>query len=242
MKMPRFMWIVAAVAVLTAANPASAQIVEGFDDISLLPGAGWSFQNLSTAPLGNAQPFQGNDTVFPSQSGAANSYAGFNFQATAGTVGNETLSAWMLTPQIPLDNGTQISFFTRTTTGNPFPDRLQVRMSTAGASTNVGATDTSVGDFVDLLLDINPLLQVGPTFYPETFTQFNLTVSGLGGPASGRIAFRYFVTDGGPNGANSNYIGVDTLAITAVPEPASLTLVGLAGAGIVWRRCRRNGR
>jgi len=236
------MWLAAAMAVLGWAGAASAQITEGFDNISLLPGAGWSFQNLSSAPLGSAQPFQGNDTVFPSQSGAANSYAGFNFQATAGTVGNETISAWMLTPEIPIDNGSLISFYTRTVTGNPFPDRLQVRLSTAGSSTNVGGTPTSVGDFTDLLLDINPLLLTGPSNYPEIFTQFNISLTGLGGPTTGRVAFRYFVTNAGPNGANSNYIGIDTLSITPVPEPTSLALAGLAGAGIVWRRVRKTAK
>ena len=61
-----------------------------------------------------------------------------------------------------------MTFWTRTTTANPFPDRLQVRMSTAGASSNVGTTATDVGDFTTLLLDINPTYTVGG--YPEVWT------------------------------------------------------------------------
>ena len=82
-------------------------------------------------------------------------------------------------------------------------------MSTSGASTNVGANSTSVGDFTALLLDINPTLVTG--VYPIVFTPFTVTVSGLGAPnTNGRLAFRYFVTNGGPSGANSDYIGIDT--------------------------------
>ena len=39
-----------------------------------------------------------------------------------------------------------------------FADRLELRLSTNGASTNVGTTTTSVGDFTTLLLTVNPLL------------------------------------------------------------------------------------
>ena len=49
-----------------------------------------------------------------------------------------------------------MSFYTRTVDAPTFPDRLQVRMSTNGASSNVGTTATDVGDFTALLLDINP--------------------------------------------------------------------------------------
>lgn len=177
---------------------------EGFDDITTLPGAGWSLQNLSN-PVGTTGWFQGNDAVFPSQAGATTAYIGANFNNT-GSVGN--ISNWLLTPEIGLKNGDQIKFWTRKPSPDSFADRLQVRMSTAGASTNVGATDASVGDFTTLLLDINPTLTTG--VYPTAWTQFTVTISGLGAATTGRIGFRYFVTNGGLNGANSDYIGIDT--------------------------------
>jgi hypothetical protein len=64
------------------------------------------------------------------------------------------------------------------------------------------------------------------------------TLSGLNGPESGRFAFRYNVTDAGPLGANSNYIGVDTVDFSKIPEPASaLFLVGLGlGTCLIRRR------
>jgi hypothetical protein len=90
-------------------------------------------------------------------------------------------------------------------------------MSTAGSSTNVGTTSTSVGDFTNLLLEINPNLVTGG--YPESWTLFTVTLSGVGTPTTGRLAFRYFVTDGGPSGANSNYIGIDTVDYVYTEPP-----------------------
>ena len=122
--------------------------------------------NHSTA-VGSTKWFQGNDTVFPAQAGAPTSYIGANFNNTTGT---NTISNWLLTPPVTLQNGAQLSFWTRTVTTPQFPDRLQVRMSTAGASTNVGTTATDVGDFTTLLLDINPTYTL--TGYPNVWTQF----------------------------------------------------------------------
>jgi len=86
-----------------------------------------------------------------------------------------------MTPPLTLQNGAQLSFWTRTVTNVRFPDRLQVRMSTNGTSQNVGSTSTDVGDFTTLLLDINPAYTL--TAYPNVWTNFVVTISGLCGPA-----------------------------------------------------------
>jgi subtilisin-like proprotein convertase family protein len=182
---------------------------EGFTVAAPLP-VGWASQNLS-APVGTTGWFQGNDAVFPAQSGAPTSYIGANFNNTAGA---GTISNWLFTPVTALANGDQLTFWTRTTDGT-FPDRLQVRMSTNGASVNAGASETSVGDFTTLLLDINPTLT--GTGYPTVWTQQTATVAGLSAPTSGRLAFRYFVTNGGPTGANSDYIGIDNVSYLKPP-------------------------
>ena len=170
-------------------------------------------QNLSS-PVGTTGWFQGNSTVFPAQAGAATSYIGANFNNTTGA---NTISNWLLTPTVTLQNGATLKFWTRTVDAPQFSDRLQVRMSTAGASTNVGATPTSVGDFTTLMLDINPTYV--PTVYPNVWTQFTVTVSGVASPTQGRLAFRYFVENGGPTGANSDYIGIDSVQFSGVCGP-----------------------
>lgn len=191
------------------ATPSCTPILnEGFDDITNLPG--WAMINHSE-PLGVADWFQGTDTVFPAFDGSPTAYIAANFNCTSG-VG--TISNWLLTPVLSLRNGNTLTFYTRTMAMSAFPDRLQVRMSINGTSTNVGTGAFDVGDFFSLLLDINPTYTMGG--YPETWTQFTVNISGVPFAVAGRLAFRYFVENGGINGTRSNYIGIDR-AVYAIP-------------------------
>jgi hypothetical protein len=196
-------------------------LVQGFDDITTLSGAGWVIVNMSN-PLGSLGWFQGNNSVFSAHNGAVTSYIAANYNSTAGT---GTISNWLLTPVLELRNNAVLGFWTRTVADSPYPDRLQVRLSLNGASTNVGATATSVGDFTRLLLDLNPSYVMRG--YPEVWTYYNLVLTGLGTPTSGRLAFRYFVENGGPAGTASNYIGIDTVQFTPAPALSLEKTVGL---------------
>lgn len=193
-------------------------VTEGFDDITTLAGDGWAQINNSS-PLGTTDWFQGNPAVFLSHAGADDSYIAANFNNTAGS----DISNWLITPVVDLGALDSFSFFTRTTTGNTFPDRMEIRISTNGASSDVGATAASVGDFTTLVDSINPNLMMNG--YPQDWTEFSYSNLGLSG--MGRIAFRYFVTDGGPLGNNSNFIGIDSFTLEEVQ--CSITSVSLAG-------------
>jgi PEP-CTERM motif len=218
---------IAVLGVLAAAPVVQATPIlsEGFDSVAALAGAGWVLTNNST-PGGATGWFQGNDSVFPAQAYIAANYL------NSGLDGN--ISNWLLTPTRSIQNGDTLTFWTRTEVGSLFPDRLEVRMSTAGSSFDVGSSDTSFGDFSTLLLSINPSLSVGT--YPEAWTRFSVSVSGLGAAAEGRYAFRYFVSD---TSLNANYIGIDTVSVEAVPEPSTLLL--LASGGVALLRRRRQG-
>lgn len=206
-------------------------LTENFD--AGLP-AGWTVKNLSEPP-GTLAWFQGNEFVFPAQQGAPNSYLAANFESGAES---STISTWLILPTATYRNGDTLSFYSRTADLSEWPDRLEVRFSNVGG-TDVGTGATSVGTFSTLLISINPTLQVGG--YPEDWTRYSATLSGLTGPASGAFAFRYTVTDGGLSGANSNYIGIDTLRIAAVPEP-SVTMMMAFGLGMVGYMRRRQSR
>ncbi|WP_343748097.1 choice-of-anchor J domain-containing protein [Fluviicola sp.] len=193
---------------------------ENFDDVSTLAGNGWFQQNNSSAIGSNPNWIQGVNTPtgpFDAYNGAANAYICANYNSTTGA---STISNWLVTPNRTLRNGDVFTFYTRRPTANPteYPDRLEVRLSTNGASTNVGTGPTAVGDFSTLLLSVNPNLVTG--VYPAVWTQFTITISGLSAPTSGRIAFRYFVTNGGPTGTNSDYIGIDNVVYTPYVCPA----------------------
>ncbi|UQB68845.1 T9SS-dependent choice-of-anchor J family protein [Epilithonimonas zeae] len=210
---------------------------ENFDDIATLASNGWTLQNNSS-PVGALGWFQGTATTatptpgpFNSYNGAANAYIAANFNST-GSSG--TISNWIITPNRTLRNGDVFSFFTRKPTigagQTDYPDRLEVRMSTNGASTNAGSSAATVGDFSTLLLSINPTLVAN--VYPQVWTQYTITISGLSAPTSGRIAFRYFVTGAGSLGINSDYIGIDNVVYTPYICPAfTMTPGGALTAG-----------
>lgn len=203
-----------------AALPLQAQqLVEGFANVPALFSGNWVQVNRSspapdeaTALNGFAQGFA---PYFAAEGGAAEQYAQVSWRSTSSLLSG-TISNWMITPVLNLFNGMQVTFHTRTFT-SPHADRLQLRMSTSGASTNVGSLATDVGDFTTLLLDVNPTLAAAG--FPTTWTLQTVTVSGLAAPTTGRLAFRYFVTGAGAgNGptAPGNYVGIDTLTVTPV--------------------------
>lgn len=205
---------VACVCLLSFGSTFSQAINEGFSNVAGLTAAGWNQQNLST-PIGSNPNWVQGDPVnmpFSANSLPANSYIAVNYNSVAGTA---TISNWLISPMLNLNNGDVITFYTRGT-GSIYADNLQVRLSTNGSSTNVGASNISVGDFSNLLLEINPTLNAA--LYPSVWTQYTITISGLASPTTGRIAFRYYVPNGGPSGANSDLIGIDDFVYTPVPS------------------------
>jgi len=225
--------LLAACMALLGTNAFSQPFNESFNDITTLVPGGWFMQNNSV-PLGITGWSQGVPTPtgpFNSNSGATNAYITANFNNTTGGTG--TISNWLLTPNRTFRNGDVLTFYTRVPgVGTIYPDRLEVRLSTNGASTNVGTGAAAFGDFSTLLLSVNPSLSTAnyPTGYPFAWTQLTVTISGLPAPTSGRIGFRYFVTAAGPTGTNSDYIGIDDVVYTPYVCPTlSVTPSSLTG-------------
>ena len=196
---------------LTSTLSSTLSINEGFN--TGIP-TGWAVQNRSV-PIGTIPNWaQGTvaDAGYPAFSGAPNSFVYSDYQVAAQTGVPNTISNWLFTPSIGVKNGDILTFRTRQPGGTDYPDRLEVRLSSNGTSTNVGATATSVGDFTTLLLTINPTLVTG--VYPKVWTQFTVTISGLAAPVTGRLAFRVFTPDNG-TGTNQNQVGLDDVAFTS---------------------------
>lgn len=191
----------------------------GFDGTTAaMDAAGWVRTNQST-PLGASVwtiPTTAPTTTFAGggQAGGGTSFILVNFNSTTGA---GTISNWLITPSITVDNGDVVSFYTRigfnSTNGQAnFADNLELRMSTNGAFTaNPAGGAANLGDFTNLLVEVNPTLNL--TSYPTTWGQFSSTISGLSGPTDVKFALRYYVTDGGPTGANSDIIGVDSFSV-----------------------------
>lgn len=183
----------------------SQVISETFEDVNALMNNGWATKNLSN-PRGLGVWYQdmGN---FVSHSGSPLSTIIADF-TTIPEDKSGTISCWLFTPELFFGANDSISFWANAYNGTYYANRIEVRLSTSGASTNVGNDENSVGDFSTLLYTINSdLSQFG---FPNEWLQhkIKLPVNSLIG-LSGRIAFRYYVTDGGPMGYNGSTVGID---------------------------------
>lgn len=216
---------------LAVASTNAFALVDSFEGavFSTTPAGGtiasvmnWTCVNES-APLGTiSQWFAGNPIAFPANTGTG--YAATNYQAGSGT---SNISSWMMSDNLTFNNGDKICFYSRTVDSPFFPDRLHLKLSTNGASLNTA-------DFSTTLVTINSGLTT--TGYPSAWTLYAVSLTGLSGPTSGRFAFHYDVPNGGPFGNNSDYIGVDDVCYEAVPEPATMAVLGLGAIAAIRRR------
>lgn len=166
---------------------------------------GWTITNQSN-PVGTATWFRGNTASFSSYNGPADGYIAVNYQSGAGV---SDLSNWLMTPTVTVQNGDQVSFYTRVP-GSQWPDRMELRMSTSGNSSVNPVGATGLGSYTILCTSVNQNLTVGG--YPTTWTKITYVVAGLSGQVACKFALRYNVTDGG-TGNNSDYVGVDAFQI-----------------------------
>lgn len=218
--------------------------------------AGWSQTNLSSSTGSVPLWGQGASGVFSSYNGGPNDYFRCNF---ASAVGSSTISNWLITPTLTLVDGAVFQFATRVRGGGASatsPDRLQIRMSTSGTSTNIPSGAASVAPFTSLMLDINPLYSLSNAAavsngsvngYPAVWTVYTVQVTGVPVPTTGRFAFRYFVENGGPTGVNADYIGIDAVQYSMPPclptvqsyttcagVTTTLTALGLSSTTYSW--------
>lgn len=206
-----------------------AQINEGFTAPFVFSpsGNGWVRVNNSS-PIGTLTWFSGNSAgTFSSYNGAPDDYVACNFNSQGAAAGG--ISNFLISPIVNLVNGGIFQFATRKIASSTWPDRLQVRYG-MGTSSSIPGGTTSVGAFTNLILDINPNLTVLTNTvvnsgtvngYPDDWALYTVTLSGISTPGPGRFAFRYFVNDGGPAGANSDYIGIDAVSYFS---PCSVSL------------------
>jgi hypothetical protein len=205
--------------------------VEEFDSSQKAYERGWRYINRSEqVGRTNWQNPTGQTGIpFPSYSGTGTGYLWADYQSTSGAA--VTISNWAVSPELVMQNGDKIVFFTRCeivpfgSVTTDFVNRMQVRMNKLNTLNCGDGLDP--GDFTIPLLDINPfykefILQAfnnpadprhndAKQAYPHVWTRFEATVIGLNEPTKGRFAFRYFTEEAGNNGRASS-IGIDSVA------------------------------
>jgi hypothetical protein len=205
---------------------------EEFDTVSKAIAKGWVIKN-NTKPLGTIGWTQGFFYVsmyhglipknlgtaafnYPAAGGFGDnnpSYSGSDFIMTTSECGFNiaNCSNWLISPEVSVKDGDVVSFYTRTYS-NPAiaADRLEMRLNEADNSSDVGKEPTSFGNFTKVLIDINPnYLFQGDGSYPGVWTKYSATISGVPIARKSRIALRYYVPDGGPQGSNGLGVGID---------------------------------
>ncbi len=179
---------------------------QGFEDLA---GSGWLLTNNS-APAGLSW-FQGVPETLTAQAGAADSFAMATYLSALN--GSGSIDNWLISPEIALNGATTLSFWARSEDTPGFSDTLKVYFNAGAAS--------STASFTSLLSSV--------TATTAGWTQYSVA---LPDAASGRIAFDYFAA----NADSANVIAIDSVSISAVPEPTTYALLGLGLCAIACVR------
>jgi hypothetical protein len=208
---------------------------EGFDTASAAFSRGWATANASVGPGQGKWDNPADPTPFDPWASTSTNKAYLFVDHTSTSSAQGIISNWLISPVRNFNNGDKIIFYTRAQIlyydldSTDFANRMQVWLSSSGNSADVGSGENT-GQFTNLLLDINPQYQEyrqseflsgtpeSRKAYPHGWTRFEVTLTGLKAPVSGRFAFRYFVEDGGSNGRGSG-IGLDEVSYIPVPYP-----------------------
>ena len=171
--------------------------LNGANDTSSLISRGYLVYNRGTNIPGIAPSwFQGNPAEFPAYEGPSNGYVASNFNSVTGT---SNIDNWLVFPIISpkgIYRNDSLFFYSRSEDGSIFPDSIRVMYSTTDS--------VPEGNWTEL------------GRFKVSTTGWELNTFAAPDPSPiGRFAIRYAVTDGGPGGQNSDYIGIDFINITS---------------------------
>jgi hypothetical protein len=166
--------------------------MNGDNTLAGVQARGWVFENVDGGY--STTIFQGNPEVFSAYEGPSNGYIAQNYAGNNGLL----IDQWLISPPVTVNAGDTLKFWHRSIDGSTYPDPLQVWVSTTGGATHT-AFDVQLASFM-----------ASTTGWHQYIGNF---------PTSGvvRFAVRYYTTNGGPNGTQSNYVGLDYFEVNGAP-------------------------
>jgi len=212
--------LILALAFAAATSTAQAAIVveENFDKVEALAGQGWLFQTRSIPSTASSGWTQGLAAIFEAHTPPSDAYIASSFELVPeGSFVDDRL----FTPAFSVAHGASATFYLR---GEQFEDFFDLL--------SFGFTNGSGTEPEDFILGQTIVV---PT---DDWTEFTITLGAQGPGATARLGFRHF----GPYDT-ANIVALDTLRIEipdagAIPEPASLLIMGLGLAGLPLARRR----
>ena len=164
--------------------------MNGDNTVPGIEARGWYFDDVDG--VGTSTTFQGNSTVFPAYEGPADGYLGENYNGAAG--GGFLIDQWLISPEVTVQAGDTLKFWHRSPDGSTWPDPLEVWISSTAGTTH--------NDF-DIQLDAFNGSTNGWAQWTGVFPNAGTV----------RFAVRYYTTNGGPSGSESDYVGLDLFEV-----------------------------
>jgi len=208
----------ALVALAITGTMASAQagylVKENFNSVNTLGNKGWVTNNAST-PGGSTGWFQGDQQQFSSFDGAPNSYVAANYGSAAegGIINN-----WLITPEFSLSEGVVVSFWMRAAEAAGFKDEVAFGFSDGSSA----------------LTSFDMLAPTTVSTDGWSLYKFRVEKGSVAGNA--RFAVQYTGSFD-----SANYIGLDRFAVSQIPEPSSMLMLGAGVMGLIAARRRKRG-
>ena len=181
-------------AISSSATVIYVDSLNGNNDTTALKSRGYFVWYRGSGPQGlTATWFQGG-VNWNSFNGPPTGYVHANYNVVTGT---NNIDSWMISPALDIMAGDSLMFWERSVAANPFPDSMRIMYSATGST-------TPEGSWVELGRFLN---SIGDQWVQR---KYRLPAAG----PTARFALRYNVVNGGPNGSNSNLIGVDMITVT----------------------------
>lgn len=200
-------------AAVSVAAQAQVLLSQGFEDPAVIVST-WQVTNSST-PSGSAPGWQlGSSSIFPAQAGSAGSFMSANFEA-AGAGG--TLNALLLSPTFSTATSVLVEFYARADDTPGYSDSIRYGWSNAAGSVLTLSAPTVVGG--------------------ADWVKYSFQIAAQGTGSTARFAVNYV-----GSADTSSYVGIDSVTVTAVPEPSALLMLGTGLAGLTGLTARSRRR
>lgn len=171
----------------------------GSNTIAALEARGWVVLNVDGGGT-TATWYQGTIAVFNAYEGPDTGYVASNYNGANGFYINH----WLISPPVIVSAGDTLSFFHRAPDANAYDDSIFVRYSTTAGITPA-AFDQTWGKYL--------VSETGWANWTGTFSHTGTV----------RFAIQYYITQGGPSGNYSNFIGLDLVQVKGPVVPVELT-------------------